>query len=663
MEKLTQKQDHFYILKSKSDKTPIHCPVLKTGKQYLIGRENGADVIIPVETISGIHAVLEVTYQGIRIYDMNSTNHTFVNDEKVIAKDIKIGDTIRFGNSAFVLSEYVDQADLPPALDILEAKSGKASVVNELPPKLDLPSESKEIKKEEGPRVVYPLAADPKSEYSEYIFEDKNTIYPIFKYEMGKQAVEIIILFKDSIFSVDYLPDMDGIYHMVGAYPDKSQVEFPYLGAKDKIPVVEISGGKISVYKLSGYNVTHLADKNLATPKGDVINLGNNDIVKQQLKDLEIYIRKVAAPPKVDYAPLFKKDDDLKKYILLVLFLIVFPLIVFTMWKGEEIAEEEKKKDPEPERIATILYKQKLYLSKNQAIEKTENAPERVQKAPVSKVSEKPQPIKEAGDVKQPTPNKLDPGSKTAETKQIVKKGNPKAAPVQAGPRSTQAGTPKVAAPSANTQFSQSNQPLRGTVDVFKSDDFKGAISSIMAKGGTLQGARVAGSNSGSASGEVASANIGGSTGNIKSANVAGDVGSLTGATVGVIGTSAGAEGLSAKTGVYTVGIPSETVVLGSMDPDVIRRILRDHIGQFRYCYQKELDASGNRSMQGLIKLDFVIGATGNVTNASVDDSSNLPGNVKRCVVNVLRGIRFPAPESGGTVEVRQPFNFYPKNM
>ena len=108
-----------------------------------------------------------------------------------------------------------------------------------------------------------------------------------------------------------------------------------------------------------------------------------------------------------------------------------------------------------------------------------------------------------------------------------------------------------------------------------------------------------------------------------------------------------------------TAGIPSRTIVLGGMDPDTIRRILMDHLPQFRFCYQKELDKS-NKEFSGRITLNFVIGASGYVTRAGVKESS-MPAKVKGCVVNVLKGIPFPSPRGGGVVEVTQPMNFYPK--
>ena len=64
--------------------------------------------------------------------------------------------------------------------------------------------------------------------------------------------------------------------------------------------------------------------------------------------------------------------------------------------------------------------------------------------------------------------------------------------------------------------------------------------------------------------------------------------------------------------------------------------------------------------MSGVLKLNFVIGSSGHVTKAGVSARNALPLNLKGCVVNVLKGIKFPAPLGGGVSEVNQPINFYP---
>ena len=203
------------------------------------------------------------------------------------------------------------------------------------------------------------------------------------------------------------------------------------------------------------------------------------------------------------------------------------------------------------------------------------------------------------------------------------------------------------------------NSKSKGAVDVFKSADFSSSLNSLMAKGGGVKSAQAVDTLK-SSTGDGAS--LGGSdSATLKRAKVSNNVGSLTGATSGKLDSSQGVSGLVNKKSIYTAGVPFEEVVLGGMDPDVIRQILIENIPQFRHCYQRELDRSTS-AFNGVVRLDFLIGASGHVTKASVETASKgLPRKVKGCVVDVLKGIKFPEPLGGGVVEVNQPFNFYPK--
>jgi len=336
-----------------------------------------------------------------------------------------------------------------------------------------------------------------------------------------------------------------------------------------------------------------------------------------------------------------------------------------------EIPEDEKKDELAPERLATILYKQPLYVSKEKAVEKTENAPKKPQQAPKKPAVKKETPKEKQPEVKKPDivetkdqSKKPDPGKKTAPEKLVVKQGTTEPTPSNkiATNLPSASSNKKLNTTQSPSAFSKVESKAIGHVEVYKSADFKTSINSLVAKGGSLSGIQT--KSASGAGGELTGAATGVSTGtgSVKTADIATNQGSLVGATTGVLGTSKGAEGLSAKKAIYTAGIPSETVVLGSMDPDVIRRILLDHLPQFRYCYQKELERTG-AEMSGVIKLNFTIGASGHVSQAGVDGSSNLPTDVKKCVIGVLRGIAFPEPMGGGVVEVKQPMNFYPKKM
>ncbi len=631
------------------------------------------------ETISAIHAVMEIFEEHAVLYDMNSTNGTWVGSERIVVKEIKLGQIFALGNTEFSFDHYVSDSALPPVLSTLEPMKGEASIVLTPPSTSDstpksLPKAAPRVSQLTAPAIVYPLAADPKAEFSEYIFEDKEILYPIFKYEASKQSVEIIILFKDKIFSIDYLPEGNSTYYITGVLEASKDIEFPYLGKNEKFPFVDVSSHSAVVHMLPGFGVFHLSDKKKDTGHvGGSIELQGQDLVRLQKDDLQIFVRHVAAPPKVAAAPILKRDPEFQKYLFMFLLVVVAITFGFNV---VEVPEDAKKDELAPERLATILYKQPLTLSKEKAVEKTENAPKRIQKAPTKVAVEKSTPKEVQAKVEKPDVietkvqnNKPDPGKTTALEKKVVKQGT--TPPKDFGKMASPPKDPRPAtannSPSNNKAspiaLSQVNIKSLGHVEVYKSADFSTSINTLVAKGGSLSGVQTkSASGTGGDFKGVTSTGVSGGSGNIKTVGIETNQGSLVGSTTGVLGDSKGAEGLSAKRAIYTAGIPSETVVLGSMDPDVIRRILLEHLPQFRYCYQKELERTGAETT-GTIKLNFTIGASGHVAQAGVDGSSSLPSDVKKCVVGVLRGITFPEPMGGGTVEVKQPMNFYPKKI
>lgn len=665
-------QGKMFEIKSLTKNVHVKGGVFSRGR-YLLGRTESCDLVVNDDSVSAVHAVIEIFDNKAILYDMNSTNGTFVNGDKIIVKEIQLNQSFSLAEVELSFKTYEVATALPPILETLEPSHGNASV--KLPPTPKELPKNAPVASSSVPSIVYPLAADPKAEFSEYIFEDRGNLYPIFNYETQKQAVEVIILFKDKVFSVDYLPEGKATYYITGVWHKKDELELPYLGKMDKFPFVDVHNSGSTVHTLTGFDVFHLSDKKKNTGHvGTTVELTGQDLVRLQKADIQIFVRNVEAPPKVAHAPILKRDPDFRKYLFLFMFLVTLLSVGLNLI---ELPVDEKKDELAPERLATILYKQPLTISKNKAVEKTEDAPKVIQQSPhkvaVQKdVPKEKQPKVEKSDVVETKDQtkKPDPGKRTAVEKKVVKQGTQPitkkdvmAKPLQTTKPSTSAASAKLQTTKSATALSQFESKSIGHVEVYKSADFKSSISSIVAKGGSLNGVKTNGT-SGSAGGEFTGATTGVSTGSgsIKTAGIATNQGSLVGATTGVLGDSKGAEGLSAKKAIYTAGIPGETVVLGSMDPDVIRRILLDHLPQFRYCYQKELERTATEA-SGVIKLNFTIGASGHVAQAGVDGSSALPGDVKKCVVGVLRGIQFPEPMGGGTVEVKQPMNFYPKRI
>ncbi|MGD8525491.1 MAG: FHA domain-containing protein [Thioalkalispiraceae bacterium] len=76
-------------------------------QQLKIGRDENCDIALDDELVSKFHAVVEVilTPDDNRIeymlQDLDSTNHTYVNDERIDLCRLKDGDIIRLGKNNF----------------------------------------------------------------------------------------------------------------------------------------------------------------------------------------------------------------------------------------------------------------------------------------------------------------------------------------------------------------------------------------------------------------------------------------------------------------------------------------------------------------------------------------------------------------------------------
>jgi outer membrane biosynthesis protein TonB len=101
-----------------------------------------------------------------------------------------------------------------------------------------------------------------------------------------------------------------------------------------------------------------------------------------------------------------------------------------------------------------------------------------------------------------------------------------------------------------------------------------------------------------------------------------------------------------------------ESEVRGSLDRDVIRRVIRRHINEVRLCYEQGLRTEP--TLSGRITVSFIVSPTGAVQVASLADStfvaSSTSQSVVACILTAVRRWQFPTPEGGGIVSINYPF-------
>lgn len=100
---------------------------------------------------------------------------------------------------------------------------------------------------------------------------------------------------------------------------------------------------------------------------------------------------------------------------------------------------------------------------------------------------------------------------------------------------------------------------------------------------------------------------------------------------------------------------PGDPKVTG-MPPELIRAVIHENRNAFRYCYERALQA--HHDLQGVAKVQFVIGPAGTVLSAAIKDSTLGDESVDQCLLTRMRALQFPKPPGGGVVIVNYPFVF-----
>jgi TonB family protein len=102
--------------------------------------------------------------------------------------------------------------------------------------------------------------------------------------------------------------------------------------------------------------------------------------------------------------------------------------------------------------------------------------------------------------------------------------------------------------------------------------------------------------------------------------------------------------------------IAGPVAVRGALDKEIVRRIIRSHVNEVKYCYEVEL--LRHNDLAGRIAVNFTIAPTGQVAAALVQSSTMNNPRVESCLVGAVRRWEFPKPTGGGLVIATYPFTF-----
>jgi pSer/pThr/pTyr-binding forkhead associated (FHA) protein len=573
-------------------------PFILDKKKILIGSDAKCDLRLLDQSVSSIHAFFYLKGEAIVVRDLFSESGLFVNGKRVEQATVFPGDSITLGTIGFSVDSVEDVVPVfDPDASILGAETTSF---------VDLPSREGlifidgdycDIKFDDS--GFEPLATIPKIHVlRDYVDLDQTDIPLDIAHPTKDKRLEVISYVNGLMMEVSYLDLKDGDYYFNNRIKSNFDILFHTL---PKTKIFTIKKGELKFYAQQDIIPSVFWEK---------INLTDSLFLSHGTE--QVSFRLVDHSVTCTSLPAFYRDRDFLRQgtkIFATVFLPLLLLLFVTIPKNEHIKEE----------VAVIYKIPQTVVKPEEDLEKSQlKAEEVVSETENSGHKETPQP-KEKVEFAQASQNQKIQAKSAAPSATAAR-------PVEATAVKAYEFKSSVAlhslvgdAPQINTQGSPSKNAV-------KDSNFNAATSD--------NGALVAG------------ADVGVSTFNGSDKKGTGSA-------------SYGSRGLASKSGFDSSYLEPKTVVLGSMDPELLRKILREYIPQFRHCYQQELITNSDQ-IKGVIDLHFTINQIGKVSKYTIKvKDAQFSQKGVGCMGQVLGIIDFPKPKGGGVVDVRQPLNFF----
>ena len=93
-----------WLLQTAEDADPAFTFRILPGNIKTIGRSSGAEFTVDAALVSRLHCRLTAGASELQVHDLDSTNGTFVNGQRVADANLKEGDRLGVGRVEFVIS-------------------------------------------------------------------------------------------------------------------------------------------------------------------------------------------------------------------------------------------------------------------------------------------------------------------------------------------------------------------------------------------------------------------------------------------------------------------------------------------------------------------------------------------------------------------------------
>ncbi|GEN08136.1 FHA domain protein [Myxococcus fulvus] len=632
---------------------------LVTSKDYerdiiKIGRLSSAHLCLEDEKVSRIHSVIEVAGDGsMSIIDMGSVEGTYVNDKRVNKGQLSFGDRIRVGGTTIHLENpaAVAAVNLAVAAASTDATTEKNPVLAAGAPAAGLAQAAAVAAEPEAPAPA--AAASTGALDASVAATQKNAIVapeeepaPVAR-EAAEEAAPRARTVKRSKSS-----GPQGVALRFSWGDQRVGEFFVGPGAKRVVAVgsaagvdfvmgdAKLGGPRFEVLRTDGQSFTVRFTGKM---KGELVRKGDTQELKAVIESgkashegdaytltldaedffwvdlggvtMEAVFQSV---PKRVVAPLGESLDYTALNIFLVMFFAATAFVITAMnrtGEGDEYADELSANSA---RIAKLIIKPPE-VQKNKFLERLNQQKE----------------AKKSGEMA--AKSRGDEG-------QMGKKDAPKT-----NNRTAPKGDPNKKDEARALTAKIFGGGKGGISTVFGSKGLGGDLKSAM---GNMFGAKAGNSGGFGGLGLRGSGGGGGGTGDTVGIGGIGTKG--RGGGTGSYGTGVGV--LGGKSSVDVGITSSDPEVMGSLDKELIRKVIQANRAQIRYCYESMLNRFPK--LGGKVAVKFVITATGTVASSSVAQSTAGNAELETCVAGRVRTWKFPEPKGGGVVVVTYPFIF-----
>ncbi len=573
-------------------------PLELNKKKLLVGSSELSDLCLPDKSISSYHAFICLMDDGFMVKDLFSEAGIFLNGKRIQESFVGAGDTLTFGTLSFHVETVESLVSITDPDQAIHVNQDIPSMI-ELPAREGLvfiDGEYCDINFDES--HFAPIHHQPSMEFSgEFLALDETAPSLDIAHSVKSKRLEIISYMNGMVMDVSYLNLKDGDYSLAPLKKSSKDIIFHTI-AKTKI--FTIKNEELRFYPSEALS---------PSLPWDSIRLDTPFFLTSGAE--QISLRLVDQSVKWTGLPFMYRDQAFYKQagkVFATVFLPMLLLLLVTIPRPEEVQE-----------TVAVVYKLPEQMKK----------PSEVTEASEVKTQEVTSNKENTGHKEnQQNPEKVEFAAASAQQKVLAKAAAPKAQATAAQ------------APAAKAYEFNSNVSMNSLVGDAPSMNAKGAsVKSALSDADFNTGSSDKGSL-------VAGADIG-----VSKFNGSDKKGSGSG--------SFGSRGLAAKSGFDSSYLEPKTVVLGSMDPELLRKILREYIPQFRHCYQQELIAHSDK-IKGIIDLNFTINQEGRVSNHNIRaKDARFSHKGIGCMGQVLSLIDFPKPKGGGVVDVKQPLNFF----